>query len=127
MTATPAAMPRIIIVDDDFLILTYLEEIAQQIGCQVVGTAGTPEEAIMLCQNTRPDIALLDVRLGSGADGITAGEYIRAHLTTEVVFITGSTEPATVARMRALAPRAILAKPILPEQLARILLPPPPQ
>lgn len=124
MTATPAAMPRVVIVDDDFLILAYLEEVAQQLGCDVVGTAATVEEAVAVCDAVRPDVALMDVRLGSGEDGITAAETIRTTLGTEVIFITGSTEEQTMARMRALAPRAILAKPILPEQLARALRPP---
>lgn len=121
MTAEPSA-PRVVIVDDDFLIQAYLTEIVGGMGCRVVDTAGTAAEAVAAVERHRPDVVLLDVRLGSPPDGIAAAQAIKARAPeVGVIFITGSTEPETAARMAALQPLAVLPKPILPEQLGRIL------
>ncbi|SOD99944.1 response regulator [Caenispirillum bisanense] len=121
MTPDPSA-PRIVVVDDDFLIQAYLTEIVGGLGCRVVDAAATAAEAVAAVERHRPDVVLMDVRLGGPPDGIAAAQEIKARAPeVAVIFITGSTEPETAARMAAVEPLAVLAKPILPEQLARIL------
>lgn len=112
---------RLVVVDDDTLIRFYLTEIVEQMGHEVVGATGDAASAVALCAAERPDVVLMDVRLGGRPDGIDAAAEIAAVAQAQVVFITGSSDPATVERMKAAKPLAVLYKPILPEQLARVL------
>ena len=63
----------------------------------------------------------MDVRLRGKHDGVDAAIAIYHQLGCPVVFITGSPEPANIARINTDHPAAILIKPISFEQLADTL------
>jgi two-component system, response regulator PdtaR len=111
----------ILIVDDDFLLVEYLKDIVQDIGYEVCGSAATAEEAVSMARKHHPQAILMDVRLLGRRDGVDAALEIRAKQKTSIIFITGSNEPDTIARIKTGGPCAILIKPILPEQLHETL------
>uniref|UniRef100_UPI00076610F8 LuxR C-terminal-related transcriptional regulator n=1 Tax=Streptomyces scabiei TaxID=1930 RepID=UPI00076610F8 len=47
-------------------------------GIEVVGEAGTGEEALALAARLRPDVVLMDLQLGDGVDGVTATRRLTA-------------------------------------------------
>jgi two-component system, response regulator PdtaR len=73
--------------------------------------------AIEMALRHRPTVVLMDVRLGSGMDGVEAAQKIRRSHPCNVIFLTGSNETATRLRIEATDPTAILVKPILPWHL----------
>ena len=71
-------MVRVFLLDDHDIVrrgLTHLLETQDDI--EVVGEAGTAEEALSRIPPTRPDVALLDVRLPDG-DGVEVCREIRS-------------------------------------------------
>ncbi|HEY8437540.1 MAG TPA: response regulator transcription factor [Candidatus Limnocylindrales bacterium] len=67
--AAAAAPLRVLLVDTDDRVresLAGLLRIGQR--CLVVGTAGTPDEALRLATDTQPEVVVLDPRL-PGAEG----------------------------------------------------------
>jgi len=56
---------RILLVEDDGLIALATEYMLQDAGAVVVGPASSVRAALMLVEDCRIDVALLDVRLGS--------------------------------------------------------------
>ncbi|MEU9110001.1 response regulator transcription factor [Streptomyces xanthophaeus] len=71
-------MPRVLVVDDQFLIRSGLTALLTAApGFEVAGEAQDGEEAVRLAAGTRPDVILMDVRM-PGVDGITATERILA-------------------------------------------------
>jgi CheY-like chemotaxis protein len=112
---------RVLIVEDEFFIAMALEQAVEDFGHTVIGTAATEETAIRLASETQPDVVLLDIRLANGGDGIRVAHRIMPGRPVEVVFLTANTEPATQARALAVAPRAILDKPIEPDVLQGVL------
>jgi two-component system, response regulator PdtaR len=60
--------PRILVVEDEFLIAMELEQTLRRAGYQVVGPAASLATALELLRQVRPDAAVLDVNL--------AGEYV---------------------------------------------------
>ncbi|QTL97011.1 response regulator [Iocasia frigidifontis] len=57
-------MPRLIICDDDPMMLELLEEFCKELGMvDVVGVAGNGIEVLKLAKKKRPDILLLDIDL----------------------------------------------------------------
>ena len=57
-------MPRILIVDDEPLIASLLEEWLSDLDCDTIGPVGSVREALEALQRERPDGAILDVSLG---------------------------------------------------------------
>jgi len=91
---TPAA--RILVVEDNRTLARDLEQRLGRLGFAIAGVTGLGEEAIMLAENERPDLVLMDIRLGSAMDGITAAEQIRARHGVPVVFLTVFADDATL-------------------------------
>ena len=113
-------MPRhgpILVVEDEFLIAELLSSMLEDMGFDVCGTAATADEAVTMTEAQLPALVLMDVRLKGPRDGIEAARAIRASTGTPVIFVTGSGEPATVARIAQHQPAAVLFKPIRYEQL----------
>lgn len=83
---TPA---RVVIADDHMLAREGLRALLQrEPGLEVVGEAACGEEAVALCLELRPDLALLDIRFGAGMDGLEAARRITAAADVRVVMLT---------------------------------------
>ncbi len=54
---------RVVIADDEALLRAGLARLLVEVGCDVVGTAGTAEELHELVATARPDLAIVDVRM----------------------------------------------------------------
>jgi two-component system, response regulator PdtaR len=108
---------HVLIVDDEFLIVMGLQDRLEDIGWDVCATAANANEAIAAARKYRPAIVLMDVRLQGDMDGIEAAREIQESVGSKVIFITGSREPATIARIEQSHPSAVLFKPISDRQL----------
>jgi CheY-like chemotaxis protein len=109
--------PSILVVDDEFIIANSLSLQIEEMGYAVCGVAATAREAVELAQAHRPDIVLMDVRLKGEEDGVDAALAIHETTGSKVIFITGSREPATMARIELDHATAVLFKPIYGQQL----------
>jgi two-component system, response regulator PdtaR len=108
---------HILVVDDEFLIAEGLRAQIEDMGMTVCGTADTSDLAVALAQQYRPSVVLMDMRLRGQKDGVDAALVIHATVGSKVIFITGSREPATIARIQLDHPVAVLYKPISYQQL----------
>jgi DNA-binding NarL/FixJ family response regulator len=91
-------MIRIIIADDDPIILQGLSMILGAAeGIEVAGEGHDGAEAVRLCREHKPDVALLDIRM-PGTDGIEAAETILKHELAAPLLLTTFDEPALISR-----------------------------
>lgn len=91
------AAHRILIVDDHQLAREGLRAVLESSGLVVAGTAATGEEAIDRARELRPDVILMDLRLGDGIDGLEATRAISAlGLECRVLMLTLHDMPAYV-------------------------------
>lgn len=82
MTApgTPAPPLRLVLADDERLVRSALRALlTAEPDMTVVGEAATGAEAVAVVRDTRPDVALMDVRMPE-VDGIRATELLLADL-----------------------------------------------
>ena len=107
----------VLVVDDEALIADVWCIHMEMIGVDVCGVAATAEAAVALAKEHRPALVLMDVRLKGKADGIDAAIAIRKHVASKVIFITGSREPETIARIQLGDPANVLFKPVSDRQL----------
>ena len=115
---------RVLVVDDHAGFRTAARALLEAAGFDVVGEAGTADEALTATVLARPDLVLLDVRL-PGRDGIdVAAELARLDRPPAVVLI--SSRPAAVYgdRLRRAPVRGFLAKADLDGAALRRLLDP---
>ena len=83
------APARVLIIEDEPLIASHLEDIVRQSGHEIVGNATTASEARALYEAHRPTMVLSDVQLADGSSGIDAVDAILRIETVPVIFITG--------------------------------------
>jgi DNA-binding NtrC family response regulator len=102
---------HVLVVDDEFIIAETLCMHVEDFGLKVCGTASDADTAVALAQEHRPAVVLMDVRLLGKKDGVDAALAINATVGSKVIFITGSIDPATLARIHMDHPFAVLFKP----------------
>ena len=82
---------NIVVVDDDKLAAISLKTIIESTGggeITVAAVGNSGEEAIELYERLRPDVLLMDIRMG-GMSGLEAGERIlAAHPAAKVLYLT---------------------------------------
>ena len=104
--------PRsILVVEDESVVAQDIQASISRIGHEVAGWATTAEEALALAEENRPDIVLMDIRLGGEEDGITAAEKIRKSFDIPVVFLTAFADDETLARAKLVGPFGYVLKP----------------
>ena len=110
-------MDRILIVEDECIVALNMQHKLQQLGYEVVGTAGTSAEAGSLAETARPDLVLMDINLGPGADGIETAARISRQSRPAVIYLTAYSEDATLKRARETGPYGYLVKPFSEREL----------
>ncbi|MFM8769024.1 MAG: ANTAR domain-containing response regulator [Rubrivivax sp.] len=101
---------KILVVDDDRLVLAMVTHGLSQAGYEVID-ADNGDDAILLARQHRPDIALLDIRM-EGKTGFDVAQYLRDVGHTPFVFLSAFSDEKTVAQVKALGALAYLVKPL---------------
>jgi DNA-binding response OmpR family regulator len=101
---------RILVVDDDRLVLATLAHGLAQAGYDVID-ADNGDDAILLARQHRPDLALLDIRM-EGKSGFDVALYLRDQLRIPFMFLSAFADEETVRQVRALGAIAYLVKPL---------------
>ncbi len=107
----------VLIVEDEALVATGIEMDLEDAGVEVVGWATHRAEALSLAAERRPTLALVDIQLRAGEDGVALAAELHAEHGVEIVFLTAQTDPATRDRAQAVPHRAYLRKPYNAEHL----------
>lgn len=106
---------KILVVDDDRLVLATLSYGLTQAGFDVID-ADNGDDAILLAREHRPELALLDIRM-EGLTGFDVAAYLREYLQTPFMFLSAFTDEATVAKVKELGAVAYLVKPLDIQQI----------
>ena len=101
---------KILVVDDDRLVLATLSYGLTQAGFEVID-ADNGDDAILLAREHRPALALLDIRM-EGLTGFDVAAYLREYLQTPFMFLSAFADEATVAKVMELGAVAYLVKPL---------------
>lgn len=108
---------RVLIVEDEAIIVMHLRNTLAGMGFEVAGAVQTAQEAIARSGEIRPDLILMDIMLPGGMDGIEASTVIQSSYDIPVVYITGNADMATVKRARETNPYGYVIKPINAQDL----------
>ena len=101
---------KILVVDDDRLVLATVSHGLAQAGYEVID-ADNGDDAILLAREHRPDLALLDIRM-EGMSGFDVASYLRDQLHLPFMFLSAFADEDTVRQVQALGAVAYLVKPL---------------
>jgi DNA-binding NarL/FixJ family response regulator len=113
--------PRILVVEDDFLIAMQTEIALTTAGFEVVGPATTAEEAVALAGEAQPVLAVMDIRLASTRDGIDAARQLYQDFAIRCIFATAHDDARTRGRAEPYAPLGWLPKPYTMASLVAVV------
>lgn len=106
---------KILVVDDDRLVLATLSHGLTQAGYDV-HAADDGDLAILEAREHKPDLALLDIRM-EGKSGFDVAAYLRDNGNVPFMFLSAFCDDATAAQVRALGALAYLVKPLDLQQI----------
>lgn len=110
-------MPDILIVDDNIVLTTVLEQLLSSFGHRVVGTAHSGDEAIALAKDVTPELVIMDINMPGKLDGIEAAEILKAELNIPVIFVSTRTDNDYLRRAMKVEPLGYIHKPFCREQI----------
>lgn len=105
-TASRQALPneaqvaRLIIVEDERLVAVSLENALGALGYEICATTVTGEAAVDAATRIRPDLVLMDIRLGGAMDGTHAADLIWKRLHIPVIYLTAYADEKTLAEVK---------------------------
>ncbi len=102
---------RILVVEDTKVFAAYLKKNLEKLGYVAVAMATNGEEAIEKAAQLHPDLALMDVSLASGLDGIETAKQIKTRFDIPVIYLTASTDMETLERAKISEPFGYIIKP----------------
>jgi CheY-like chemotaxis protein len=108
---------RVLVLEDETIVLVMIEDLLGDLGCRIVGPAGTVAEALALAEAGGFDAALLDLNLGRGETSYPVADAL-AQRGIPFAFVTGYTADALVAPHNG---RPILEKPFWGDALRNVL------
>jgi response regulator NasT len=108
--AAAGSKGRLLVVDDDRLVLATVTHGLQKAGYEVFD-ADNGDEAILLARQHRPELALLDIRM-EGMSGFDVAATLREAYRLPFMFLSAFSDPQTLAQVRALGALDYLVKPL---------------
>lgn len=103
-------MTRILVADDDRVVLLTLGEGLREAGFDVI-EAHDGLQALSLCRSEEPDLALLDIRM-PGLDGLELARRLRDETTVPFLFFSAYGDEAMVQRAVEIGALGYLIKPL---------------
>lgn len=103
-------MAKILIADDDRLVLFTLAEGLREAGFEVV-EARDGVQALTLCKSDSPDLALLDIRMPN-LDGLELARRLRDETSVPFLFFSAYNDEAYVQRAVEIGALGYLTKPL---------------
>ncbi|MDO9430617.1 MAG: response regulator [Pseudomonadota bacterium] len=92
----------LMIVEDEVLVAMVLNDALEAAGHHVLDLTDRHAEALEVAKASKPDLALVNIRLAGSDDGVALAEQLKA-LDIPVLFISGQSSRARSARTAAIA------------------------
>jgi PAS domain S-box-containing protein len=108
---------RILIVEDERITAEDLHDILTELGYMVTASVSSGAEAIAKAGETKPDLALMDIRIKGEMDGTETARILRERFNIPVVYLTAHADTATLSRAKLAIPLGYITKPFQESEL----------
>lgn len=108
---------RIIIVDDEPITRLDIKDMLETAGYEVVGEAADGFEAIRACQEKKPDLVIMDIKMPV-LDGLTASKKIVEEGTASgIILLTAYSDKQYISKAKQFGALGYLVKPLHEQSL----------
>ena len=101
----------ILVVEDERVVALDISQTLTDLGFSVLGVAGTGEEALVAAENGKPDLVIMDIRLGGELDGIQVAGQLHDRWGIPVIYLTAHSDADVVQRAKMTEPLGFIVKP----------------
>jgi YesN/AraC family two-component response regulator len=109
---------KIMIIEDDILLLLVEERLIKRLGYEVIGTASEGTLALEKIKNLQPDILLIDINIKGNKNGLDIVEHLNKEgIEIPVIFLSGESDRQLINKARELGCVDYLMKPVTTTQL----------
>jgi DNA-binding response OmpR family regulator len=102
---------KIMVVEDNRIVAEDVKNNLVEMGYAVSAIATSGLKALEAAKRDRPDIAIMDIRLGRGMNGIDTAVQLREKYQIPIIYLTAHTDEDTLSRAKVTEPYAYLVKP----------------
>jgi len=110
------ALMRVLIADDDPIILLDLKQMLESLEYEVVGEAGDGKAAVEAARELKPDVVVLDVKMPV-MDGIEAASILADEAIAPAILLTAYSDKELIERAKDAGVFGYLVKPFKPGDL----------
>ena len=111
------SMYKILIVEDEILVATDIEESLESLGYGVLAIVDSGIKAIEAVENELPDLVLMDINLKGDMTGIEAATRITQNHDVPIIYLTANADLATVNKAKIALPYGYIIKPFTDKDL----------
>ena len=108
---------RILIVEDEWIVARAVQKTLETAGYHVSDVVTSAREALAAVERCRPDLALVDIVLNGGVDGIELARQLRSQASVPFVYVTAYSDTKTLGRAAETEPAGYVVKPFQEGQL----------
>ncbi len=101
---------NILVVEDERITAKDIKNSLEKVGYNVPAIVATGEEAIKFSDENRPDLVIMDIKLGGKIDGIDAAEVIGSQFGIPIIYLTSYSDERTIERANSTHPSAFILK-----------------
>lgn len=111
------AKVKILVVEDEIIIADNICDTLEDLGYEPLEPAISYTEAIEIIEETKPDLAILDIQLSGRKTGIDIAEEIIGKYNFPFIFLSSNSDSATIGEAKKVTPSAYLVKPFSKDEL----------
>ena len=109
---------KIMIVEDEGIIALSIRKKLEMIGYEVPIMVTNGEDALTQVVEESIDLALMDIMLGEGMNGIETAVHLREQFDIPIIYLTANVDEQTIQRAKVTEPYGYLVKPFEERELA---------
>ena len=111
------AKTKVMIVEDEFIVGREIQAALEDMGYAADPPLATGEGALERAGEERPNLVLMDIRLGGRLNGIDTADLFRSRFKLPVVYLTAYADDELVRQAKQTEPYGYLLKPVRNEEL----------
>jgi len=112
---------QILIVEDNRIVAEDIKQTLEILGYEIVGIATSGKKAMEMVKHTRVDMALMDINLGKGVNGIKVAQHFKEKYQIPVVYLTAHADKKIIGLAKKTEPFGYLVKPFNKHELQSTL------
>ena len=102
---------NILIVEDESIVAKDIAQSLKKLGYNVIETVSSGEAAVIIAEEKRPDLVLMDIMLKGEMSGIDAANFIHEKNNIPVIFLTAYADESTLSKAKISEPYGYIIKP----------------